>query len=123
MKGDEETHPLLSPDDEFADFERWDVGNISGTAPKTPEMLQYEYARSALRLGLKLGSELGVNPYKLGMNASTDTHTGLSTSREENYFGKYRAYRAVAGPVRPRGRPGRRPGAPDRDRAGSGRRG
>ena len=67
-------------------------------------MLQYEYARSALRLGLKLGHELGVNPYKLGMNASTDTHTGLSTSREENYFGKMRAYRAVAGPVRPRGR-------------------
>ena len=90
MKGDEETHPLLSPDDEFADFERWDVGNISGTAAKTPDMLQYEYARSALRLGLKLGHELGVNPYKLGMNASTDTNTGLSTSREENYFGKYR---------------------------------
>ena len=88
MKGDEETHPLLSPEDEFADFERWDVGNISGSAPKTPEMLQYEYARSALRLGLKLGHELGVNPYKMGMNASTDTHTGLSTSREENYFGK-----------------------------------
>jgi hypothetical protein len=88
MKGDEETHPLLSPDDEFADFERWDVGNIFGTAPKTPEMLQYEHARSALRLGLKLGRDLGVNPYKLGMNASTDTHTGLSTSREENYFGK-----------------------------------
>ena len=56
IKGDEETHPLLSPDDEFADFERWDVGNLSGTVPKTPEMLQYEYARSALRLGLELGA-------------------------------------------------------------------
>jgi hypothetical protein len=88
IKGDEETHPLLSPDDEFADFERWDVGNITGSAAKSPDMLQYEYARSALRLGLKLGHELGVNPYKLGMNASTDTHTALSTSREENYFGK-----------------------------------
>ncbi|MCB1499236.1 MAG: DUF3604 domain-containing protein [Bauldia sp.] len=88
MKGDEETHPLLSPDDEFADFERWDVGNISGSAPKKPEMLQYEYARSAFRLGLKLQREIGVNPYKMGLNASTDTHTGLSTSREENYFGK-----------------------------------
>lgn len=88
IKGDEETHPLLSPDDEFADFERWDVGNITGQAAKKPEMLQYEYARSALLTGLRLGRSLGVNPYKFGMNASTDTHTALSTSREENYFGK-----------------------------------
>ena len=96
MKGDEETHPLLSPDDEFADFERWDVGNISGNAPKQPEMLQFEYARSALRLGLKIGHEIGVNPYKLGMNASTDTHTGLSTSREENYLRQDGEHRTVA---------------------------
>ena len=88
MKGDEETHPLLSPDDEFADFERWDVGNISGSAPKKPEMLQYEHARSAFKTGLKLQRKIGVNPYKMGLNGSTDTHTGLSTSREENYFGK-----------------------------------
>ena len=89
IKGDEETHPLLSPEDEFADFENWDVGNLSGTAAKEDWMLQYEYARSALRLGLKLGKELGVYPYKFGMNATTDTHTALPTSREENYFGKY----------------------------------
>ncbi|MGB5890186.1 MAG: DUF3604 domain-containing protein [Thermoanaerobaculia bacterium] len=89
IKGDEEAHPLLSPEDEFADFENWDVGNLSGTTAKEEWMLQYEYARSALKLGLKLGKELGVNPYKFGMNASTDTHTALATSREENYFGKY----------------------------------
>ena len=89
IKGDEETHPLLSPDDEFADFETWDVGNLAGTAAKEEWMLQYEYARSALKLGLKLGEELGVNPYKFGMNATTDSHTALPTSREENYFGKY----------------------------------
>ncbi|NNK49201.1 MAG: DUF3604 domain-containing protein [Gemmatimonadetes bacterium] len=89
IKGDEETHPLLSPEDEFADFESWDVGNLSGTAAKEEWMLQYEYTRSALKLGLKLGSELGVNPYKFGLNATTDTHTALPTSREENYFGKY----------------------------------
>jgi hypothetical protein len=89
IKGDEETHPLLSPDDEFADFESWDVGNLGGTAAKEDWMLQYEYARSALKLGLKLGRELGVNPYKFGLNATTDTHTALPTSREENYFGKY----------------------------------
>jgi hypothetical protein len=89
IKGDEETHPLLSPEDEFADFETWDVGNLAGTAGKEEWMLQYEYARSALELGLKLGKQLGVNPYKFGMSASTDTHTALPTSREENYFGKY----------------------------------
>ena len=89
IKGDEETHPLLSPDDEFADFETWAVGNLGGTAAKEDWMLQYEYARSALKLGLKLGKELGVNPFKFGMNATTDTHTALPTSREENYFGKY----------------------------------
>ena len=89
IKGDEETHPLLSPDDEFANFETWDVGNLSGTAPKTSEMLQYEYARSALKLGLKLGRDLGVNPYKFGLYGTTDAHTAIPTSREDNYFGKY----------------------------------
>jgi hypothetical protein len=89
IKGDEETHPLLSPEDEFADYENWDVGNLDGSAAKKKEMLQYEYARSALRLGLKLGKKLGVNPYKFGLNAASDTHTALATTREENYFGKY----------------------------------
>jgi hypothetical protein len=89
IKGDGETHPLLSPDDEFADFENWDVGNIDGSQPKKDWMLKHEYARSALKLGLRLGKELGVNPYKFGLSAGTDSHTGLATSREENYFGKY----------------------------------
>ena len=90
VKGDEETHPLLSPEDEFADFETWDVSNIDGSEGKTDEMLQYEYARSALKLGLQLGERLGVNPYKFGMSAASDTHTALSTTREENFFGKYK---------------------------------
>ena len=89
VKGDEETHPLLSPDDEFADFETWDVSNLDGSAAKEDEMLQYEYARSALKLGLQLGERLGVNPYKFGMSAASDSHTALSTTREENFFGKY----------------------------------
>ena len=89
IKGDEETHPLLSPDDEFADFETWDVGNISGSAPKTPEMLRYEYARSALKVGLEVERELGVNPFKFGFYGTTDTHTAIPTTREDNYFGKY----------------------------------
>jgi hypothetical protein len=89
MKGDGETHPLLSPDDEFADFETWAVGNIDGSAGKTEEMLPFEYARSALKLGLQLGDKLGANPYKFGISAASDSHTGLSTTREDNYFGKY----------------------------------
>jgi hypothetical protein len=91
MKGDEETHPLLSPEDEFADFETWDTSNISGSAPKEDDMLQYEYSRSALRLGLELGADLGANPYKFGLIGASDTHTGLSTTREENFFGKYQS--------------------------------
>jgi hypothetical protein len=54
-------------------------------------MLQYEYARSALKLGLKLGKELGANPFKFGLIAATDTHTALATTREENFFGKYKS--------------------------------
>ena len=89
MKGDGETHPFLSPEDEFADYENWNVSNLTGTEPKEDWMLQYEYGRSALKLGLKLGSELGANPFKFGLTGATDSHTGLTTSREENYFGKY----------------------------------
>ncbi|RUX08801.1 DUF3604 domain-containing protein [Mesorhizobium sp. M8A.F.Ca.ET.059.01.1.1] len=87
-KGDGETHPTLSPNDEFANFERWDFGNLDGSAAKTPDMLEFEYARSALRNGLKLEAELGTNPYKFGMVGSSDAHTGLSALEEENFFGK-----------------------------------
>ncbi|MEP0146452.1 MAG: DUF3604 domain-containing protein [Tateyamaria sp.] len=89
IKGDEETHPMLSPDDEFADFETWDVANISGTVAKTPDMLRYEYGRSALKVGLEVQRQIGVNPFKFGFYGTTDTHTALPTTREENYFGKY----------------------------------
>ena len=88
IKGDGETHPFLSPTDEFANYERWDKGNLDLSADKKPEMLQYEYARAALRNGLKLEQELGVNPYKYGMIGSTDAHTGLAAVEEDNFFGK-----------------------------------
>jgi hypothetical protein len=87
MKGDSEAHPILSPEDEFADFENWDKSDIFG-APKEDWMLQYEYARGALQVGLRLEDTLGVNPFKFGMIGSSDTHTSLSTTREDNYFGK-----------------------------------
>ncbi len=89
MKGDGEAHPFLSPEDEFADYETWDFGNAgSPITPKEDSMLQYEYARSALKLGLKHEDKLGVNPFKFGMIGSTDNHVGLSTTREENFYGK-----------------------------------
>ena len=88
MKGDGETHPYLSPNDEFANFERWDKSNLDGSVAKKKDMLQYEYARSALMHGLKLEQTLGTNPYKFGMIGSTDSHTGLATADEDNFFGK-----------------------------------
>jgi hypothetical protein len=88
IKGDGETHPFLSPNDEFANFERWDKGNLDLTVAKKPEMLEFEYARSALKNGLKLEQKLGVNPYKFGMVGSTDAHTGLTAVEEDNFFGK-----------------------------------
>ncbi|SDR63835.1 Protein of unknown function [Rhizobiales bacterium GAS113] len=88
-KGDGETHPSLSGQDEFANFERWDFGNMfNPVVPKQKEMLQYEYARSALGLGLKLEAKLGVNPFKFGMIGSTDSHTALSSFDQDNFFGK-----------------------------------
>jgi hypothetical protein len=87
-KGDGEAHPFLSPNDEFANFERWDFANLDASVPKTKEMLEFEYTRSALRNGLKLGQTLGVNPYKFGLVGSSDAHTALSAMEEDNFFGK-----------------------------------
>ncbi|MBB4509627.1 DUF3604 domain-containing protein [Rhizobium johnstonii] len=87
-KGDGEAHPVLSPNDEFADFETWDFGNLDASVPKTPDMLEFEYTRSALKNGLKLEAELGTNPYKFGLVGSSDAHTGLAAMEEENFFGK-----------------------------------
>lgn len=88
IKGDGEAHPFLSPNDEFADFENWDYGNLDLSALKTEDMLQYEYTRSALKLGLKIKNNLGTNPYKFGLIGSTDSHTSLATADDNNFFGK-----------------------------------
>jgi len=89
IKGDGEAHPYLSPTDEFADYETWDQGNLDLSVIKKPEMLQYEYARTGLQMGLQLDQKIGVNPYKFGMIGSTDSHTGLATAGEDNFFGKH----------------------------------
>ena len=88
IKGDGEAHPLLSPDDAFADYETWDAGNLDLSVAKSDDMLQYEYAREALKNGLLLEKRLGTNPYKFGLIGSTDSHTGLTAVEEENFFGK-----------------------------------
>jgi len=89
IKGDGEAHPFLSPEDEFADFEIWDRSNLNGTEVKEQQMLRWEYAREALKTGLMLEKNLGVNPYKFGMIGSTDSHTALSAVEEDNFFGKH----------------------------------
>ncbi|HYJ04937.1 MAG TPA: DUF3604 domain-containing protein [Chthoniobacterales bacterium] len=88
MKGDGETHPFLSPNDEFADYETWAFGNLDGSVAKKNEMLEGEYTRSALKNGLKLEAKLGANPYKFGLVGSSDAHTGLASFEEDNFFGK-----------------------------------
>ncbi len=92
IKGDGETHPFLSPDDEFADYGTWDKGNLDLSQAKTDDMLAGEYAREALKNGLLLEKKLGTNPYKFGMIGSTDSHTSLATAEEDNFFGKHTGY-------------------------------
>jgi hypothetical protein len=89
IKGDGESHPFLSPNDEFADYENWEKGNLNLSVPKSDDMLQYEYAREALKNGLKMEEKFGTNPYKFGVVGSTDSHTSLATAEEDNFFGKH----------------------------------
>lgn len=91
IKGDSEAHPFLSPNDEFANFgdTGWDLGNLTMQAKKTPDMLAGEYVREALKRGLAIEAKTGVNPYKFGLIGSTDSHTGLATADEDNFFGKH----------------------------------
>jgi hypothetical protein len=91
IKGDGETHPFLSPNDEMAGFgvKGWELGNLPLTLRSTPDMYAGSYARSALLRGLSLEQQLGVNPYAFGMIGSTDSHTALASGDEDNFFGKH----------------------------------
>lgn len=89
MKGQSESHPTLSPTDEFAvGYELWDRGNLA-LVPKKPGMIQHEYVREALKNGLALEKKLGTNPFKYGLAGGTDTHNGLAAPEEDNFFGKF----------------------------------
>ena len=99
MKGTGEAHPLLSPNDEFANFEIWDKGQL-GPAPKTKDMIPREYAREALKRGMAYEAKFGVNPFKFGMIGSSDSHTSLATTTEDNFFGKVAAVEPSPDPIR-----------------------
>ena len=96
-KGDGEAYPLLSPEDEFADYETWhswagpDTSNITFDE-EWLERKRGDYARPALKPGLALDAELGANPFKFGLIGSTDSHTSLGTADEANFWGTYALY-------------------------------
>jgi Protein of unknown function (DUF3604) len=87
VKGDSETHPDLSPEDPFADFEGYP--HIISPRPISYEPTEADFARSALRTGLELEQQFGTNPYRFGMIGATDSHTGLATAEEPNFWGKF----------------------------------
>ncbi|RGP41495.1 hypothetical protein BPTFM16_01801 [Altererythrobacter insulae] len=91
IKGDSESHPFLSPNDEMAGFgvKGWELGNLPLTAKTSDDMLAGNYIREALKRGLSLEEQLGVNPYAFGVIGSTDSHTSLATGDEGNFFGKH----------------------------------
>lgn len=89
IKGDSETHPTLSPDDPFADFETYDHVMTFGAAKQKNVDQAGNYARSALKRGLEIEEGTGANPFKFGMIGSTDSHTGLSSASEPNFWGKF----------------------------------
>lgn len=90
IKGSSETHPAISPDDEFADFEFFNRLIEARIDAKTkPTTVPADYVRGALKSGLELERSLGVNPFKLGMIGSTDSHSGLATAEENNFGGKF----------------------------------
>jgi len=113
VKGDSETHPAVSPNDPFADYETWEgnigrnethrLERISTTGDcansenykcyryKKSETDRYKgsYVRPALRRGLEIQKKIGVNPFKFGVIGSTDNHTALTASAEDNFFGKF----------------------------------
>ncbi len=86
IKGTSETHPLLSPEDEFSDFEQYE--SLIGTPVKST-VAKGSFIRPTLSRGLKLGAELDKNPYQFGLIGASDTHVSASSLSEENHFGKF----------------------------------
>ncbi len=91
-KGNSETHPGLSPNDEFANFgiAGWEYGNLTLTeSPETPDMRPHMYLRAGLQQGLVQERALGTNPFKFGFIGGTDVHNSLTSIEEDNFYGKH----------------------------------
>ena len=99
IKGDGETLPELSPNDEFADYYTWEPASFSALTT-TPEMLPNEYAREALKRGLAYEESIGANPFKFGMIGSTDAHTSIPATEEDSFFGKISPAEPSGDPLR-----------------------
>ncbi len=84
VKGTSDTHPALSPNDEFAGFEIYETLLGTDITGKT----QGSYVREALQNGLKIEEEIGVNPYKFGLIGASDSHNAGGPVEEDHFFGK-----------------------------------
>ena len=93
IKGDSETHPLQSPNDEFADFETYshllDAAGAAAGNEIEEVVKEGDYARRALRNGLAIEEQIGVNPFKIGLIGSSDSHNSLAAVEEDNFWGKF----------------------------------
>ena len=87
IKGDSETHPTLSPDDPFADFEEFPFYSQPDSPAYDPKPA--DYVRSGLLAGLAIEERIGFNPYRFGLIGSTDSHGGISSAEEPNFWGKF----------------------------------
>ncbi len=88
VKGDSETDPTLSPDDEFADFEPFNFYLQPKPQGPSYRAAEGDFMRSGLRRGLEIEQEIGVNPYQFGVIGSTDAHTSIASAEEPNFWGK-----------------------------------
>ena len=86
IKGTSETHPMFSPNDEWAGFEQYDY--FIGSAAQAT-INEGDYVRPALARGLAIAEEVGANPYEFGFIGSSDTHIAAATLSEENHWGKF----------------------------------
>jgi hypothetical protein len=93
VKGTSDTHPALSPNDEWANFEIFPLQTSTRILSDPPG----SYVRNAWHRGLSMqASDGGNNPYKFGVIGSSDTHTGAASLQEDNYFGKIGAFDSTA---------------------------